>query len=105
MTEPSLRFERPLDPYETRALALHTTVLARLCQEGAPDNPLVSRRPLTQKFNNFKTSFWRRLSMARHATVMPHGAPFGMGLLISLRTAVRDRRARGCIADRIGQEP
>jgi hypothetical protein len=43
MTEPSLRFERPLDPYETRALALHTTVLARLRQEGAPDDPLVLR--------------------------------------------------------------
>jgi hypothetical protein len=43
MPEPSLRFERPLDPYETRALALHTTVLARLRQEGAPDDPLLLR--------------------------------------------------------------
>jgi hypothetical protein len=43
MTEPSLRFERPLDPYETRALALHTTVWARLRQEGAPDDPLLLR--------------------------------------------------------------
>ena len=110
MTEPSLRFERPLDPYETRALALHTTVLARLRQEGAPNDPLLLRiisalgrvpasegdrravvvadvmvglqrspqerqktsvsvagvaQPLTKKCNNFKTSFWRRLSMAR----------------------------------------
>jgi hypothetical protein len=43
MTEPALRFERPLDPYETRALALHTTVLACLRQEGAPDDPLLRR--------------------------------------------------------------
>jgi hypothetical protein len=43
MTEPSWRVERPLDPYETRALALRTTVLARLRQEGAPDDPLLLR--------------------------------------------------------------
>ena len=43
MTEPSLRFDRPLDPYETRALALHTTVLACLRQEDAPDDPLLLR--------------------------------------------------------------
>jgi hypothetical protein len=43
MTEPSVSFERPLDPYETRALALRTTVLARLRQEGAPDDPLLLR--------------------------------------------------------------
>ena len=43
MTEPSLRFERPLDPYETHALSLHTTVLARLRQEGVPDDPLLLR--------------------------------------------------------------
>jgi hypothetical protein len=43
MTEPALRFERPLDPYETRALALHTTVLACLRQEDAPDDPLLLR--------------------------------------------------------------
>lgn len=43
MTEPSLSFERPLDPYETRALALRTTVLARLRAEGAPDDALLLR--------------------------------------------------------------
>ena len=43
MTEPSVSFERPLDPYETRALALRTTVLARLRQEGAPDDALLLR--------------------------------------------------------------
>jgi len=43
MTEPALSFERPLDPYETRVLALRTTVLARLRQEGAPDDPLLLR--------------------------------------------------------------
>jgi hypothetical protein len=36
MTEPSVSFERPLDPYETRALALRSTVLARLGAEGTP---------------------------------------------------------------------
>jgi hypothetical protein len=41
MTEPSLNFERPLDPYETRALALRATVLERLREEGAPDDPLL----------------------------------------------------------------
>src|SRR5262245_42588621 len=30
-----------LDPYETRALALRTTVLQRLREEGAPDDPLL----------------------------------------------------------------
>ena len=34
MTEPSMRFERPLDPYETRALALHTTVCFVLLSSG-----------------------------------------------------------------------
>jgi hypothetical protein len=43
MTEPALSFERPLDPYETRALALRTTVLARLRAEGAPDDALLLR--------------------------------------------------------------
>jgi hypothetical protein len=43
MTEASWPVERPLDPYETRALALRTTVLARLRQEGAPDDPLLLR--------------------------------------------------------------
>jgi len=43
MREPSLSFERPLDPYETRALALRTTVLARLRAEGAPDDALLLR--------------------------------------------------------------
>jgi len=41
MTEPSLSFERPLDPYETRALALRATVLERIREEGAPDDPLL----------------------------------------------------------------
>jgi hypothetical protein len=43
MTAPLLSFERPLDPYETRALALRTTVLARIREEGAPDDPLLLR--------------------------------------------------------------
>jgi hypothetical protein len=43
MTEASLPVESPLDPYETRALALRTTVLARLRQEGAPDDALLLR--------------------------------------------------------------
>ena len=43
MTEPSVSFERPLDPYETRALALRSTVLARLRAEGAPDDALLLR--------------------------------------------------------------
>jgi hypothetical protein len=41
MTEPSLNFERPLDPYEIRALGLRTTVLQRIREEGAPDDPLL----------------------------------------------------------------
>src|SRR6266850_3901228 len=41
MTEPSLSFETPLDPYETRALALRTTVLQRMREEGAPEDPLL----------------------------------------------------------------
>jgi hypothetical protein len=40
MTEPS-GFETPLDAYETRALALRSTVLQRLREEGAPDDPLL----------------------------------------------------------------
>jgi hypothetical protein len=43
MTEPSLSFDRPLDPYETRALALRTTVLERIREEGAPDDPRLLR--------------------------------------------------------------
>ena len=43
MTESSSSFERPLDPYETRALALRTTVLERMRAEGAPDDPLLLR--------------------------------------------------------------
>jgi hypothetical protein len=43
MTKPSWPVERPLDPYAARALALRTTVLARLRQEGAPDDPLLLR--------------------------------------------------------------
>ena len=43
MTEASWPVDRPLDPYEARALALRTTVLARLRQEGAPDDPLLLR--------------------------------------------------------------
>ena len=43
MTESSLSFESPLDPYEIRALALRTTVLARIREEGAPDDPLLLR--------------------------------------------------------------
>ena len=30
-----------LDPYETRALALRTTVVQRIREEGAPDDPLL----------------------------------------------------------------
>jgi hypothetical protein len=41
MTEESLSFETPLDPYETRALALRTTVLQRIREEGAPEDPLL----------------------------------------------------------------
>jgi hypothetical protein len=40
MAEPS-GFETPLDAYETRALALRSTVLQRLREEGAPDDPLL----------------------------------------------------------------
>ena len=43
--------------------------------------------------------------MARYATVVQHGAPICMGSLSSLRTAARDRRARECIAGKIGQKP
>ena len=43
MTEASWPVDRPLDPYEARALALRTMVLARLRQEGAPDDPLLLR--------------------------------------------------------------
>jgi hypothetical protein len=43
MTERSSSFERPLDSYETRALALRTTVLERIRAEGAPDDPLLLR--------------------------------------------------------------
>ena len=41
MTEESLSFERPLDPYETRVLTLRTTVLQRIREEGAPEDPLL----------------------------------------------------------------
>jgi hypothetical protein len=41
MTEPLSSFETPLDPYETRVLALRTTVLQRIREEGAPDDPLL----------------------------------------------------------------
>jgi hypothetical protein len=41
MTEPSLNSERPLDLYETRALGLRTTVLQRIREQGAPDDPLL----------------------------------------------------------------
>jgi hypothetical protein len=41
VTEQSSTFETPLDPYETRALALRTTVLQRIREEGAPDDPLL----------------------------------------------------------------
>jgi hypothetical protein len=41
MTESFSSFETPLDPYETRALALRATVLQRMREEGAPDDPLL----------------------------------------------------------------
>ena len=41
MTEPSLNSQRPLDLYETRALGLRTTVLQRIREQGAPDDPLL----------------------------------------------------------------
>lgn len=41
MTEPASSFESPLDAYETRALALRTTVLQRIREEGAPADPLL----------------------------------------------------------------
>ena len=41
VTEQSSALETPLDPYETRALALRTTVLQRIREEGAPDDPLL----------------------------------------------------------------
>jgi hypothetical protein len=41
MTEPLSSFETPLDPYETRVLELRTTVLQRIREEGAPDDPLL----------------------------------------------------------------
>jgi hypothetical protein len=41
MTELLSSFETPLDPYETRALALRTTVLQRMREEGAPEDPLL----------------------------------------------------------------
>jgi hypothetical protein len=41
MTESGSSFETPLDPYEIRALALRTTVLQRMREEGAPDDPLL----------------------------------------------------------------
>ena len=43
VTEQSSTFETTLDPYETRALALRTTVLKRIREEGAPDDPLLLR--------------------------------------------------------------
>src|SRR5262245_12278905 len=39
MTDPEPSFETPLDPYEIRALALRTTVLQRMREQGAPDDP------------------------------------------------------------------
>ena len=41
MTEHSSIFETPLDPYETRALELRTTVLQRMREQGAPEDPLL----------------------------------------------------------------
>jgi hypothetical protein len=41
MTEPLSSFETPLDTYETRVLELRTTVLQRIREEGAPDDPLL----------------------------------------------------------------
>jgi hypothetical protein len=41
VTEQSSTFETPLDSYETRALVLRTTVLQRIREEGAPDDPLL----------------------------------------------------------------
>ena len=41
MTEHSSIFDTPLDPYETRVLALRTTVLQRIREEGAPEDPLL----------------------------------------------------------------
>ena len=41
VTEHSSIFDTPLDPYETRALALRTTVLQRIREEGAPEDPLL----------------------------------------------------------------
>jgi hypothetical protein len=40
MAEPS-GSETPLDAYESRALALRSTVLQRIREEGAPDDPLL----------------------------------------------------------------
>jgi hypothetical protein len=39
--EDSSSFKTPLDQYETRALTLRTTVLQRIRQEGAPEDPLL----------------------------------------------------------------
>jgi hypothetical protein len=41
VTEHSSIFDTPLDPYETRALTLRTTVLQRIREEGAPEDPLL----------------------------------------------------------------
>jgi hypothetical protein len=41
MAEPSMNFETPLDPYETHALTLRTSVLRRIREEGAPEDPLL----------------------------------------------------------------
>ena len=41
MTEPFSSFATPMDPYETRALALRSTVLQRIREEGAPEDPLL----------------------------------------------------------------
>jgi hypothetical protein len=41
VTEQNPTFETPLDPFETRALTLRTTVLQRIREEGAPEDPLL----------------------------------------------------------------
>jgi hypothetical protein len=41
MAEPPMNSEIPLDPYETHALALRASVLQRIREEGAPEDPLL----------------------------------------------------------------
>ena len=108
MTEPLSSFETPLDPYETRVLELRTTVLQRIREEGAPDDPLLL----------LIISSLARIPESEGDRVAAVVADLVVGLRLSpqerqktytsvagVKTARRDSRASGLIADKIGQKP